>query len=700
MKLVIAEKPSVANSIADVLGANDREDGYREGNGYIVSWCVGHLVELVTPDYYDEKYAKWNYESLPIIPDEFSYQVKDGVKKQFKILKDLMNRSDVDGLIEATDAGREGELIFRLVVKMCGCKKPIERLWISSMEESAIRDGFNHLRPGSEYENLYASALSRQQADWLVGINGTRLFTVLYNGKVLKVGRVQTPTLNMIVERESEIANFKPVPYYNVSLDLGGCTAISDKMDGKDDAENLATRCMGKEAYVSKVKREEKQIALPHLYDLTSLQRDANRIFGFTAKVTLEATQSLYEKKLVTYPRTDSQYLSDDMREYAGNVYWVIKEALPHLSLDTADMPNVDVVLNSKKVTDHHAIIPTMELGKLKDVTLSEKEEKVLNLIAHRLLVATSKKHRYESVVAEVICEDTVFKITNKVVIDDGFRAYEEAFRNHYKVAKEKEDEEMAGSIIFDEGQSVDVKCATSKESFTKPQKHFTEDSLLLAMEKAGASEMEAEVERKGLGTPATRADIIEKLVSDGFLVREKKKLLPTDDGVKLITILPDVVKSPKLTADWENELILVSEGSEPMDEFMGGIKKMVEDLVATYKEVSNKDMFKKEATILGKCPKCGADVLSGKFGAYCKDKCGMNLSKALGVALSDKQVTDMLSGKKVLVKGLTGKKGKYDAYLKTKGIKPYSYKAKDGSEKQGFNFEYEMTFPERKGSK
>ena len=701
-KLVIAEKPSVAGSIAEVLGATKKEDGFLEGNGYVVSWCVGHLVELAQPEAYDESFKKWSYDSLPIMPKEFQYEVKSDVKKQYGVLKKLMARKDIESVVCATDAGREGELIFRLVFNQAKCNKPIERLWISSMEESAIRDGFNHLRPGHEYDNLYQSALARQKADWLVGINGTRLFTVLYNGKVLKVGRVQTPTLAMLVDRETEIMNFKKTPFYTVEITANGLTAVGDKIKDKVDAESIAISVKGKSAVVEDVRREEKRINPPKLYDLTTLQRDANRIFGFTAKQTLEATQSLYEKKYVTYPRTDSQYLSDDMEQTARDVIVAIKDSMEFVDPAIKDeAPNVGAVMNSKKVTDHHAIIPTVEIAKgVKGV--SERELKVLHLIATRMLCATDQKHVYVSEVAELSAIGNTFKVTNKVIKMDGWKKHEDNLRHYHRgsIAEEVESEEcpMQPDLQLKKGDTFTVTDAVTKEGFTTPPKHYTEDSLLKAMEKAGAKDMDDEVERKGLGTPATRADIIEKLVKDGFVKRVKKSMIPTDDGMRLITILPDTVKSPQLTADWENELVNVAKGESSVDDFMDGIEKMVRDLVATYNSVSeeNKDMFASNREPLGNCPKCGNKVYKGKFGAYCSGKCGMTLAKAFGVNLTDNQVKNLLQNKKILVKGLTGKKGKYDAYLEPKGVKAYSYKGKDGKEHSGYQYDFEMSFPKK----
>lgn len=473
MQLVIAEKPSVAKSIAEVLGAEDRQNGYFEGNGYLVSWCVGHLIELAQPESYGEQWKKWNYESLPVNPVEWKYEIKLDTKEQYDILYDLLHDGRVNEVICATDAGREGELIFRLVYDMADCHKPMKRLWISSMEESAIRDGFANLQPGSDYDNLYDSALCRQEADWLVGINGTRLFTVLYGGKVLKVGRVQTPTLAMLVEREAKIMQFKKEPYFMAHILCGGMDAAMGKIKEKTEAEKVAGACRNGQALVTSVAKEEKTIAPPKLYDLTTLQRDANRIFGFTAKQTLEYTQSLYEKKLATYPRTDSQYLSDDMEQTAENV---IKAVFSSILFEENVMfhPDTKRILNSKKVTDHHAIIPTMEITKTDLSALPETEMKILSMIANRLLCATGETHRYETVKAELTCNGHVFSASGKSVVRNGWKDFEDAFKRSYKTADNKESEEKKLPELS-EGQVFEGVDTKVSEHTTQPPKHFTD---------------------------------------------------------------------------------------------------------------------------------------------------------------------------------------------------------------------------------
>lgn len=699
-KLVVTEKPSVAKSIAAVIGATERKDGYLEGNGYLVSWCVGHLVELAQPESYGEQWKKWSYESLPVMPQHWQYQVKSDTKDQYDVLSSLLHDSRVDSVVCATDAGREGELIFRLVYEMTECKKPMERLWISSMEESAIRDGFANLKPGRDYDNLYQSALCRQEADWLVGINGTRLFTVLYGGKVLKVGRVQTPTLAMLVEREEKIRNFQKEQYFITHIGSGDLDAVTERIDSKEKADGIAEICQGTDAVVTSVVKEKKYTASPKLYDLTTLQRDANRLFGFTAKQTLEYTQTLYEKKLVTYPRTDSQYLSDDMGDTARDVVAVILDSVPFVK-GMQLVPDVGKVLNSKKVTDHHAIIPTVEIAKSNMDALPEGERKILFLTADRLLCATAGKQHYETVKAEIRCKDILFTASGKTILYNGWKEFEEVFKKFYKTTEDKNSEEKKLPELYENMELKEVQAKVT-EHFTNPPKHFSEDTLLSAMERAGAEETDADAERKGLGTPATRADIIEKLVKDGFVVREKKQMLPTDDGVKLITVLPEMVKSPKLTADWENTLTLIAKGETTADSFMESIEAMVNDLVATYHSVSedSKKMFAPTHEAMGKCPKCGADVLKGKYGAYCTGKCGMNVGRAMGSVLNDTQVKDLLEGEKTLVRGLKGKSGKsYDAYLIPEGIEDYSY-TKDGKEVKGSQYKFKMEFPKKTKSK
>lgn len=716
MKLVISEKPSVAKSIADVIGATEKNDGYYEGNGYIVSWCLGHLIELAQPQEYNAVYERWSYETLPIIPDEWKYNVKSDTSAQYKILRELMHRDDIETIVCATDAGREGELIFGLVYNMAHCNKPYERLWISSMEDSAIRDGMNDLKPGRDYDNLYKAALARQEADWLVGINGTRLFTTLYGGKVLKVGRVQTPTLAMLVDRESEIQNFKKKQYFMAHLLIEapvkpglyeGIDAVSERIDSKSEADKLIAKCKGNTAVVTSLVREDKKQAMPKLYDLTSLQRDANKIFGFTAKKTLDHTQALYEKKLVTYPRTDSRFLTDDMESTAKDVINAIKNTIsfvPGVSYD----PNIKSVMNSKKVSDHHAIIPTVEIANADLTALSEDEKKVLYLIAARLLEATAVPYLYTTQKVTFECGGTDFTAKGKIVRNEGWKAFENALKAFYKLSKDDGDNQNdstdidAGQKLPDisDGEVFEKVDGKVTEHFTKPPARYTESSLLSAMEKAGSEDMDDDVERKGLGTPATRADIIEKLVKDGFIKREKKYLIPSENGIKLITILPDKVKSPKLTAEWENNLALIAKGEAYYDDFINGITDMIEELVNTYSSVDekNKGMFS-SVEVMGKCPNCGGDIIKSKFGPFCKNKCGMSVSRALGVELTDAQIKSLIVGKKIFLKGIKKKNGggTFDAYITPEAIVDYEYKKNDGSIAMGKQFKFHMDFPKRK---
>ena len=474
MQLVIAEKPSVAKSIAEVLGATDRKDGYFEGSGYLVSWCIGHLIELAQPESYGEQWKKWTYDSLPVKPEQWQFEIKKDTKEQYDVLYELLHDSRVETVVCATDAGREGELIFRLVYEKAGCNKPMKRLWISSMEESAIREGFENLKPGSDYDHLYHSALCRQEADWLVGINGTRLFTVLYGGKVLKVGRVQTPTLAMLVERESKIMNFKKEQYFMAHILCGGVDAATERIDSKTDADNISGACLNGQALVTSVVKEEKAVAPPKLYDLTTLQRDANRLFGFTAKQTLEYTQSLYEKKLVTYPRTDSQFLSDDMENTAENVIKAIFDTMTFVP-QVMFNPDIKRVLNSKKVTDHHAIIPTVEIALADLKALPETERKILFLVANRLLCATGEKHLYETVKAELTCGGYVFHTSGKSVLKNGWKDFEEAFKKFFKAMEEKESEEKKLPELS-EGMTFDAVQTKVSEHYTTPPKHYTDD--------------------------------------------------------------------------------------------------------------------------------------------------------------------------------------------------------------------------------
>lgn len=620
MKLVLAEKPSVAMSLSKVIGADQRGDGYMEGNGYLVSWCVGHLVELSQPEAYDEKYAKWKYDDLPILPEHWQYQVSASTKKQFGILKKLMQRKDVESLICATDAGREGELIFRLVYHQCGCKKPVERLWISSMEDSAIREGFQKLRPGTEYDALYEAALCRERADWIVGINATRLFSCLY-GQTLNVGRVMTPTLAMVVMRDAAIRAFKPEPFYSAELKFRDFQAGGERMKEKAEAEKLVAECcQAGSAIITKVEQKEKSEKPPALFDLTSLQREANRQLGFTAQQTLDYTQALYEKKLVTYPRTDSRYLTDDMAPLVPELVSVIQQSF-QIQADVPAPVNAAQVINSKKVTDHHAIIPTKTAAGYDISSLPSGEQAILTLLAVRLICAVGTPCHYAETIVEAECAGQKFRTKGKKVTDMGWRQYAG------KPVEDAEKNAEAGDLPeLSEGMTLELAGVNLKEGKTSPPKRFTEDLLLSAMESASSDEFPAGVERKGIGTPATRAAIIEKLVQKGFIERrgdrKTKFLCSTDKGNALVTVVPEQIQSPSMTADWEEKLLKMEHGEYDSDAFMGEISSMVSGLVKTYEAVKGADvLIQPERKVIGSCPACGSDVCETAKGWFCRDK-------------------------------------------------------------------------------
>lgn len=623
--LIIAEKPSVAATIAAALGAKEKKDGYIAGNGCLISWCVGHLVQLAEAAAYGEQYRKWSYDSLPILPQEWQYAVASDKGKQFKILKDLMHRADVSEVVNACDAGREGELIFRFVYDVAGCKKPMRRLWISSMEESAIKAGFASLKDGKEYDPLYSSALCRAKADWIIGINMTRLFSCLY-GKTLNVGRVQTPTLKMLVDRDAAITTFKKEKYYHVRLSLSGVEAASAKIHAADEAGNLKAACEAAQAVCTSVTREKKTVAPPKLFDLTGLQREANRIYGYTAKQTLDLAQALYEKKLLTYPRTDSSYLTDDMGGTAAQIAALLAGKLPFMQ--GADFtPEISCLLDSKKVSDHHAIIPTIELAKADLAALPESERNILILAGARLLMACAEPHIFEAVTAVFSCAGQIFTAQGKTVLAAGWKGLERRFMATLKKkADTEDDEENALSLDvppFAEGQTFDNPQAAVTEHFTTPPKPHNEASLLSAMERAGNEETDPDAERRGLGTPATRAAIIEKLVKGGFVERKGKQLIPTKSGIELVCVLPEVLTSPQLTADWENNLTQIAKGNADPDSFMTGIETMTRELVSTYPFLSDKEKerFKEEKPVIGKCPRCGANIYEGRKNYYCANR-------------------------------------------------------------------------------
>ena len=619
MNLVIAEKPSVAQSIAKVIGATTKHDGYLEGSGYLVSWCVGHLVELAEPEEYDGKYEKWRKEDLPIIPSVWEYQVSLGTKKQYQILKELLFRDDVECVTNACDAGREGELIFRLVYDKAKCKNPIKRLWISSMEDEAIINGFENLRDGKEYEALYEAALCRERADWIVGINATRLFSTLY-GQTLNVGRVMTPTLALAVEREASSRAFKPESFYTVILNCNGVSLSSERMNDKEIAENLSGECslVGQVLIVDACKKEKQEKA-PALFDLTNLQREANRRLGYTAQQTLDYTQSLYEKKLVSYPRTDSRFLTEDME---GTIPGIIDKAEKIVNSKATENKNIMSVINGKKVTDHHAIIPTASVDKANLEELPSGEREVLRLIATRLLEAVSEPCRYMETVIDADCNGHQFKAKGKQIINLGWKGIAPV-KNMDKDGDENTQEITAN---INAGQMIKIDSTECKEGKTSAPKSFTEDTILSSMEKAGADETPDEAERKGLGTPATRAGIIEKLVRTGFIERrgdkKTKYLVPTHKGEALITVVPEAIQSASMTAEWEQKLIDIEKKNYSSEQFMQEIENLIATLIDTYEVIPDAEVLMHPVYMpLGKCPHCGKDVIEKSKGFFCSDK-------------------------------------------------------------------------------
>ena len=624
-KLVIAEKPSVAHSLAAVIGATARKDGYLEGNGWRVSWCVGHLAGLADADSYDPKYAKWRYDDLPILPVDWQMTVGKDKKKQFDVLKKLMNAPDVTEVVNACDAGREGELIFRSVYELAGCQKPMKRLWISSMEDSAIREGFANLRPGAEYDGLRDAALCRAKADWLVGINATRLFSVLYH-RTLNIGRVMSPTLALIVQREAEIDGFKPVPFYTVTLELPGFTVAGERMKDKAAAEQLQSACQSAVATVKQVERKDKSEKPPALYDLTTLQRDANRLLGYTAQQTLDYLQNLYEKKLCTYPRTDSRYLTSDMAEGLPVLVNLVANAMTFRK-GIAISCDAGAVINDKKVTDHHAVIPTRNIQNADLSGLPVGERAVLELVALRLLCAVAQPHTYAETSVTVECAGVEFSAKGRTVKHPGWRALDAAYCANLKNTPEPDKETESKALPeLTEGQSLPLSGTVVKEGKTSPPKHFTEDTLLSAMETAGKEDMPEDAERKGLGTPATRAGILEKLVSAGFLERKKSKkivqLMPSHDAVSLITVLPEQLQSPLLTAEWEYRLGEIECGELPPEDFMAGISAMLRELVGTYQVIKGTEhLFSPPREVVGRCPRCGGEVAEMQKGFFCQNE-------------------------------------------------------------------------------
>ena len=664
MQLVIAEKPSVAASIAAALGVKEKKDGYIEGGGYLISWCVGHLVELAEAAAYGEQYKKWSYESLPILPEEWQYNVAADKGKQFSILKELMHRADVSEVVNACDAGREGELIFRFVYEVTGCNKPMRRLWISSMEDKAIKAGFADLKDGRDYDALYASALCRAKADWIIGINATRLFSCLYD-KTLNVGRVQTPTLKMLVDRGEAISHFKKEKYYHVRLDLSGAEAASERISDKSRADALKAACEAGTAVCVSLTKEKKTAAPPKLFDLTSLQREANKIYGYTAKQTLDLAQTLYEKRLLTYPRTDSAFLTDDMGDTAAKTVAMLSGKLPFME-GAEFTPEVSRTLDSSKVSDHHAIIPTMELAKTDLAALPESERNILTLAGARLIFAAAEPHIFEAVTAVFSCADTEFTARGKTVLAGGWKDLERRYRATLKGKPDPEDADSDGENTLpelSEGQSFECPRAKVTEHFTTPPKPHNEATLLSAMERAGNEDTDPDAERRGLGTPATRAAVIEKLVKSGFAERKGKQLIPTQNGAALVSVLPDMLTSPQLTAEWENNLTQIAKGAADAGDFMQRIEAMARELV---KENATADKDKvaftggEEKPSIGKCPRCGSPVHEGRKNFYCSNRdCAFTMWKndrffeERKVTFTPKIAAALLKSGKINVKGL-----------------------------------------------
>ena len=670
MKLIVTEKPSVADVLAKVVGADTKENGYFSGNGYLVSWCLGHLVELAAPDAYNPDYSKWALKDLPIIPDQWQTVVKPDTKKQFNVLTGLLRRADVEEVIEATDPGREGELIFRFVYLKSGCDKPFRRLWVSSMEESALADGLSHLKDSADYDGLYNAALCRAEADWLIGMNATRLYTLLYDC-TLNVGRVVSPTLALLVRREQEIAAFKAEPFYTVVLDCGSFVAESARYKTRAEADTLWSFCADSAATVTDVRTEEKAVRPPKLYDLTALQRDANRLLGYSAKKTLEGTQSLYEQKLCTYPRTDSRYLTEDFRDVLPELAGKIAARLPFLSGISIPV-NAARVIDGKKVTDHHALIPTQTFLSADLGALPSVERNLLALIAVRLLCAVGEPHRFSETSVTLICVDQPFTAKGRTVLDEGWRAIMQAFSA--ALPDQKKEKEPPALPELRKNDTLRVKAAV-RQGKSEPPRHYTEDTLLAAMEHAGAANFAADAERKGLGTSATRADTIEKLLSAkaGLAVRDKRNLLPTEKGALLIGVLPEALTSVKLTSDWEEKLSQVARGELPAHTFMDGILAMTAELVQNA-HAPESNPFPQSHGPVGICPWCGKPVYEGKKSFFCsgfkEDGCRFALwkdngfFKAAGKTLDRRVATALLKDGRVHMRGLRSQKtGKlYDA--------------------------------------
>ena len=695
--LVLAEKPSVAQAIASALEVKGKKDGYIEGNGYIISWCVGHLVGLANADCYDARYSRWDRGDLPILPAPWKFTVSPGTKKQFGIIKTLMGREDVEELVEATDAGREGELIFKRVYDLSGSKIPVRRLWISSMEDSAIQEGFANLKDGEEYKNLCEASICRAKADWLIGMNATRAFTTKYY-KRLTVGRVQTPTLAMLVERQDAIDGFVKEAYYKVAVEGDGIRVISESI--KDEAESiaLAEKCNRKSAVIRKVEKIQKKNQPPKLYDLTTLQREANRFFGYTAQETLRELQELYEAKLVTYPRTDSQYITADMEQTALELLELLPELLPFLQGESIG-ENIGRIINNDKVSDHHALLPTKEALGQDFEELSERQRNIFRLIGQRLAQAVSEECIYEETTVTALCEGHEFSAKGKATVQPGFKGIEEAFRNAVQKGKPadkgKTDDTFSIPGGLREGMEIAEVRAEKSRHFTSAPKPYSEDTLLLAMERAGNQDFDEDTEKKGLGTPATRASILEKLVSSGYAKRNGKQILPTADGKELIAVLPDYLKSASMTAEWENKLLLMEKGQMDSREFLREITDLIDTMIAGCSAISGEEQGRfHQRESVGICPVCGNPVYEGKKNFYCSNRqCAFSLWKENRYLSGMKKLVDKKMAAELLEKGRTHVKDLYSQKTGRTFAADLLMTAEDG------RANFSLEFPKKKGS-
>ena len=661
--LVIAEKPSVAQSYAKNLSAYKREEGYLEGESCIVSWCLGHLAEYARPEEYDPKYEKWQFDDLPILPEVWKLKVSKDKKKQFDVLKGLMNRSDVEYLVNGCDAGREGELIFQRVYDLAGCKKPVKRLWISSMEDTAIREGFQTMKSEEEYKNLCMAAVCRAQADWLIGMNGTRAYTTRYF-KRLVVGRVQTPTLAMLAERQERIEHFQKEAFYKVSLTDGKLTVVSENIANEEAADLLAALCNGSTAVVTQMKKERKKSFPPKLYDLTSLQREANRYFGYTAKRTLDMLQELYEEKLVTYPRTDSQFVTEDMKDTVEELVGKMPVLLPFIDYGQLGH-GVKRVINNAKVSDHHAILPTKEAVEKGISDLPSDKKNLMMLICQQLVQATGEEYLYEQTDITVKCQEHDFKARGKMPVQMGFKEVEKAFKKQCVKAEPVDEREKDTSIPegYEEGMNLCPVKAEKTTHYTSPPKPFNEDTLLAAMETAGNKEFDSETEKKGLGTPATRASIIEKLVASGYAQRKGKQILPSAEGQELVKVMPEYLKSAVMTAEWENQLLMMEKGQITDAQLMGEITSLVGKILEVCRDIPEEERrrFQTAREVIGKCPVCGSDIFEGKQNFYCSNRqCDFALWKENRFLGSMEKNLDKKMAKELLAKACTHVKGLY----------------------------------------